>query len=105
MRKNPVAAFYILPFFIVFNSTISAQLRPVYTFQKDDTSLRRNFYEVTMAKKKESIKSVGKLYADDYKWIYENHYNEIGSLWKSNSTVTEPTAFKYLQSIVEKIIS
>jgi Zn-dependent protease with chaperone function len=81
-----------------------AQLRPVYSFQKDDTVLRKNYYEQSVAKKKLLLASIGKENAKDYKAVYENQFENIDKLWNSTRPVTSPEAHTYLQSIVQKII-
>ena len=48
---------------------------------------------------------IDKKNAWDYKKIYEDHFTEIGKLWKSDRSVTAPAAHSYLQSVVQKIIS
>ena len=93
-----------LPFFI---STLfcAAQLQSLYSFQKDDSSLKKAYFDQSFSKKNRTIASLDKKYATDYKKIYEDHFNEIGKLWQSDRSVTSPGAHGYLQSIVQKIIS
>ncbi|HKB45040.1 MAG TPA: M48 family metallopeptidase [Chitinophagaceae bacterium] len=82
-----------------------AQLQPVYSFQKDDTILKKNFYEQSLKKKNTLLASVSKENAADYKKIYNEQYKEINDLWQSSRPVTSPEAQSYLQSIVQKIIA
>ncbi len=82
-----------------------AQLQPVYSFQKDDTLLRKNYYEQSLKKKEQLLASIGKQHAKDYKEIYDEQFKEIGSLWQSTRPVTSKEAHGYLQSIAQKIIA
>ncbi|MBC7947134.1 MAG: M48 family metalloprotease [Chitinophagaceae bacterium] len=84
---------------------IVAHLQSFYAFQKDDTLLRRNYYEQTVKKKQMALASVGKEHAKDYKNLYEEQFKEIGSLWQSSRPVTATEAHGYIQSIVNKIIA
>jgi Zn-dependent protease with chaperone function len=99
---KPVA--FTLVLFVV-NLSCIAQLQPVYSFQEDDTLLRKNYYEQSVKKKEQLIAAVGKENAKDYKQMYEQQFEAIGELWKSTRPVTSPEAHAYLQSIVQKIIA
>jgi hypothetical protein len=83
----------------------AAQSQPLYSFQKDDTTLRRNYAEQSLAKKKALLASVGKENAKEYKDIYEDQFKNIGKLWNSTRPVTSPEAYNYLQSIMQRIIA
>ncbi|HEV8283439.1 MAG TPA: M48 family metallopeptidase, partial [Chitinophagaceae bacterium] len=96
----------IFPFlFCLISLFTKAQLGPVYSFKKDDTILRKNYYEQSLKKETEIISSLGKEYQVDYKKIYEQRFKEISSLWQSSRPLTSPDANNYLQSIVKKIIT
>ena len=82
-----------------------AQLQPVYSFQKDDTILKKNYYERSIGKKDILLSLIDKQNAKDYKNIYEDQFKQISLLWQSDRPVTEPAAHGYLQSVVQKIIS
>ena len=82
-----------------------AQLQAVYSFQKDDTILRKSYYEQSLKKKDLLLASLGKDNAKDYKEIYQEQFKEIAKLWQSTRPVTSPEAYSYLHSIVEKIIA
>ncbi|MEP7376638.1 MAG: M48 family metalloprotease [Chitinophagaceae bacterium] len=97
------SAVFLLIFFIA--SSCAAQLQPVYTFQKDDSLLKKNYYDQSAKKKDILLASVDKKNLPDYKKIYENQFKEIGQLWQSDRSVTAPGAHEYLQSVVQKIIS
>lgn len=100
MRKN-----LFLFFCTLLCCTFSfAQLKPVYTFQQDDTTLKRKLYEAALADKKALIVSLGKEYKKDYTDIYEERFKSVGALLKSSRAVTSPEAYNYLQALTKKII-
>lgn len=103
MRIEKNAVFFLL--FSVIILSCSAQLQPVYSFQKDDTILKKTYYDRSVGKKDILLSLIDKENAWDYKKIYEDHFKEIGRLWQSDRPVTDPAAHGYLQSIVQKIIS
>ena len=95
---------FLLHFFIAA-LYCAAQLQPLYSFQKDDSSLKKTYFEQTASKKNRALASLDKKYASDYKKIYEDQFKEIGKLWQSDRSVTASAAHGYLQSIVQKIVS
>jgi Zn-dependent protease with chaperone function len=95
-----ILLFSILTFF-----AHTGQSQSVYSFQQDDTVLRKKYNDQSLKKKELLLASVGKEYASDYKEIYENQFKEIGNLWQSSRPVTSPEAYAYLQSLVQKIIA
>ena len=82
-----------------------AQSQNSYNFWKDDTLLRRKFFDESMQKKQSLIAASPKQYAKDYKEIYEHQFDEIEDLWKGTRAVTSPEINTYLQAIVKKIIA
>ncbi len=80
------------------------QLKPVYNFWTDDSLVKKRYYEQALKNKEDLVASLDKDQKKDYKEIYESRFVEVGSLLKSNRTVTEPAAHQYLQSILKKII-
>ncbi|MBL7737808.1 MAG: M48 family metalloprotease [Chitinophagaceae bacterium] len=88
-----------------FHLSCIAQLQSAYTFQKDDTILRRKYADQSVKKKEILLASVEKQYAKDYKDIYGQQFESIGELWNSTRPVTSPEAHDYLQSIIQKIIT
>ncbi len=76
-----------------------------YIFQKDDTILRKKYYDESIRKKTLAFQSIGKEYASDYKKVYDDQFKLIESFWKSGSVVTDPEVNGYLQKIVHKIIT
>ena len=96
---------YTLVFFSFFILAANSQLRqPVYNFQKDDTVLRKTYYEQALQNKNKLIGSLGTTYKKDYKEIYESRYETVAELLQSTRPVTEPEANNYLQSVLKKII-
>src|SRR4051812_4231554 len=96
--------------FLFFISLVScltciAQAEEVYPLWKDDTLLRKNYYDQSTRKKQLFITSAGKEHAKDYKEIYESQFASINAFWQSTRPVTAPAEHAYLQSIVQKIIA
>ncbi len=83
----------------------AAQSQSVYLFQRDDSLLKKTYFEQSAKKKNALLASLEKKNAADYKKIYEEQFTEIGKLWQSSRSVTSPAAHGYLQSLVQKIIS
>ena len=103
MRIEKNAVFFLLLFVITLSCV--AQLQPVYSFQKDDSILKKSYYERSIGKKDVLLSLIDKQNARDYKKIYDDQFKEIGMLWQSDRSVTDPAAHSYLQSVVQKIIS
>jgi hypothetical protein len=76
-----------------------------YNLWKDDTMLRKQYYEESMRKKQALLSACPKTYEKDYKAIYEHQFAEIGELWKGTRAVTATEVNNYLQAIVRRIIS
>ena len=93
-----------LPFLLTVCFGVSQSQSP-YSFQKDDSILKKKYLDQSLIKKNNTLASLDKKFAADYKKIYEDQFNEIGRLWRSDRSVTSPAAHGYLQSIVQKIIS
>ena len=89
---------------IICPAVFSQLLQPVYNFQKDDTVLKRVYYEQALQNKSKLIGSIGPNYKKDYQEIYEARFKEVASLLQSNRSVTDPVANTYLQSILKKIL-
>ena len=81
------------------------QLKPVFTFQQDDSVVKKNYYQQALLQKNTTLNSLPKENKDDYKKIYEHRFEEIEGLLKSSRSVTSTEANNYLQSIVQKIIT
>ena len=94
----------LLVHLIICPAVFSQLLQPVYNFQKDDTVLRRVYYEQALQNKNKLIGSPGSNYKKDYQEIYEARFKEVAGLLKSDRSVTDPVAHNYLQSILRKIL-
>ena len=103
MGKQKGTLLFIVSFILHFSCF--AQLQPAYSFQKDDTVLRKKYYDQSVKKKELILASVGKENAKDYKNIYEEQFKEITELWKGSRPITSPEAHAYLQLIVQKVIA
>ena len=92
-------------YFIVAALFAVAQTQTIYPFWKDDTVLKKKYYDQTMKKKTDFIASAGKEHAKDFKLVYDANFENIGSIWQSSSPVTAKEVNDYLQSVVQKIIA
>ena len=102
MYKKSSTLFLFLYFFASY--ICFAQLKPVYSFQNDDSVLKRNFYNLSRQKTELLIAALGKENQKDYKKVYEERLGQTEDLLLSTRTVTDPVPHKYLQSILDKII-
>jgi hypothetical protein len=93
----------LFTFFIC--SLCQGQLVPVYSFQHDDTLLKRKYYQEALDKKKQLIAGLQKDNIKDYKQAYEDMFEVVEDLLISPRSVTEKTADNYIKSIVAKIIN
>ena len=100
---NPIRKAIILFFHLFIYSAVFPQLRPVYNFQKDDSILKKAYYEQALQNKNKLISSLGNEYKKDYQEIYEARFSEVSKLLQSTRAVTEREAHNYLQSILKKI--
>ena len=83
----------------------TAQSQTSFVFWKDDTLLRKKYYNESLQKKQALMAALPQSYTKDYKEIYEHQFDEISYLWNSTRVVTSPEVNGYLQSIVRKIIA
>jgi Zn-dependent protease with chaperone function len=94
-----------LLFFIAASFTAAAQLQPVYNFLRDDTVVKKNYFEKALQQKNTAISSITKQNKDDYKKIYESRFEEIEDLLTSSRSLTAAGAHHYLQAVLQKIIA
>jgi Zn-dependent protease with chaperone function len=99
-RKLNLILFFLFAVCIPF----AASPQSPYTFQKDDTVLRKKYYDQSVKKKELLLASAGKENAKEYKKIYDAQFEAIDELWQSSRPVTSPEAHAYLQLVVQKII-
>ena len=90
-------------FCLVICPSVFPQLRPVYVFQKDDSGLKKTYYEQALQNKNKLINSLGNEYKKDYKEIYEARFTEVAKFLESTRFVTDKEVNSYLQSLLEKI--
>src|SRR4030095_10560202 len=100
---NPTRKAIILFFHLFICSAVFPQLRPVYNFQKDDTILKKAYYEQALQNKNKLISLLGSEYKKDYQEIYEARFSEVSKLLQSTRAVTDREVHNYLQSILKKI--
>jgi Zn-dependent protease with chaperone function len=89
--------------FLIAGSASTAQLKPVYEFQVDDTLLKRKYFNEALLRKKVLMGSIT-TNSKDYKEAYNNMFETIGQLLISTRTVTEKVANDYIKAVVDKII-
>ncbi|MET0635636.1 MAG: M48 family metallopeptidase [Chitinophagaceae bacterium] len=99
-----IIRFFVLSIVLSIIVSATAQDATSYELLKDDSILKKQYFDISMKKKEQLLRSVGKEYAKDYKEIYELQFTEIGKLWSSSRPITSTTTNNYLQSIVKKII-
>ena len=100
---KPTRKAIILFFHLFIFSAVFPQLRPVYNFQKDDSILKKTYYEQALQDKNKLISSLGSEYKKDYQEIYEARFSEVSKLLQSARAVTDREVHNYLQSILKKI--
>ena len=100
---NPTRKAIIFFFHLFIYSAVFPQLRPVYNFQKDDSIVKKAYYDQALQNKNKLISSVGNEYKKDYQEIYEARFSEVSKLLQSTRTVTDKDAHNYLQSLLKKI--
>lgn len=95
-------------FFIIFLFTINtclAQVTPVYTFQKDDTVVKRTYYNEALKKKTSLKASLPKENTKEYEQAYNEMFATVEDLLLSSRSVTEKTADDYIKKIAARIIA
>ncbi len=90
--------------FTLLSFSCAAQLKPVYDFWKDDSVLKRSYYDRALKDKDQLVSSLGKDNKKDFKDNYESRFKIVAELLKSDRTVTAKEAHEYLQSILKKIV-
>ncbi len=90
----------------VFSSIIcKGQLTPVYTFQQDDTLLKRKYYNEALQKKTALLSALKKGNIKEYKEAYNDMFEVVEDFLISTRSVTEHEADNYIKSVAEKIIN
>jgi Zn-dependent protease with chaperone function len=96
---------FLLLFTLFTGLLCEAQFTPVYTFQKDDTLLKRKYYNEALAKKKVLVNELGKENSKDYKEAYDGMFEMVEDLLISHRSVTEQAADNYIKQLVAQIIA
>ena len=94
----------IFLFFLSCYLRSESQLRPVYDLQKDDSIIKKRYYERALRDKNDLINSLGTANKKDYTEIYSARFVQVAELLQSSRTVTDPVAHKYLQDIFQRIL-
>jgi len=82
-----------------------AQSPAVYSFQQDDTLLRRKLFQAAEARNKNTIAALGKDNLKDYKQAYESQLEMVRDLLLTSRSVTEEKAYGYMHAVVQKIVA
>ena len=93
----------LLLFFSAIQFAVYSQLKPIYNFWKDDSLLKKSYYEQALQKQNSLISSLGKENKNDFKEIYKYRFDQVANLLQSSRTVTAPEAHQYLQDLLKKI--
>ena len=90
--------------FLCFCTFLSAQQNPFYTFQKDDTILKKNWVQSIRTVKTSWLSKVSPSLKKDYEEIYKTHFEQIEKTITGKSPITAKEPYHYLQQVVAKII-
>jgi Zn-dependent protease with chaperone function len=89
---------------ILISFSCAAQLKPVYNFWKDDSLLKKSYYDQALQNQNTLISSLGKEHKEDYKEIYKLRFDQVSRMIQSSSAVTANEAHEYLQNLLKKIV-
>lgn len=90
--------------FLCFCSLLSAQQNPFYTFQTDDTILKKSWVQSVRLVKTSWLSKVKPSLKKDYEEIYKTHFEQIEKTIGGKSTVTAKEPYQYLQQVLSKIV-
>ena len=90
--------------FLLFCSLLAAQQNPFYTFQADDTILKKNWVQSVRQVKSSWLLKVSPSLKKDYEEIYKTHFEQIEKTISGKSTVTAKEPYQYLQQVLGKIV-
>ena len=99
-----IQAFYLILCAVAIG-TARAQLQPVFAFQKDDTSIKRKYFNEALQKKSTLVNSLADKNKKDYKQAYDDMFEMVEELLISSRSVTEQAADEYIKTVAGKIIS
>ena len=89
---------------LCFCTLLSAQQNPFYTFQTDDTILKKNWVQSLRMVKTSWLSKVSPSLKKDYEEIYKTHFEQIEKIINGKSSITAKEPHAYLQQVVTKII-
>ena len=89
---------------LCFCTLLSAQQNPFYTFQTDDTILKKNWVQSIRMVKTSWLSKVNPSLKKDYEEIYKTHFEQIEKIIDGKSAITAKEPHAYLQQVVTKII-
>jgi len=89
----------------LLSTTGYAQPLVSHPFYKDDTVVRKNYFDQSSKYHTELIKGLAKENKEDYKKIYDSRFLLVKDLFTSARSVTAPAANEYLQQVVAKIVA
>lgn len=75
-----------------------------YTFQQDDTLLKRKLFQTAEAYNKTMSEALGKENQKEYKRAYDRMLQTVRDLLLSSRSVTEEKAYRYINAIVKHIV-
>lgn len=90
---------------VVAYCAAKAQLQPVFSFQKDDTTVKRKYFNEALQKKNTLISLLNGKTKSDYKQAYDGMFEVVEELLISTRSVTEQTADGYIKAIANRIIN
>lgn len=96
---------FILFYTLFFNCCHLLAQQPVFAFQKDDTVLKRKYFNEALKKKEFFLNSLTKDNNKDYKQAYNNMFEMVEDLLISTRSVTEQRADNYIKAVVAKIVN
>lgn len=83
---------------------LPAQQNPFYTYQKDDTVLKKKWVGSVRQVKASWMEKVSPSLKKDYEHIYKLHFEQIERTISGNGCITAREPHSYLQQILDKII-
>lgn len=95
---------FILVHSLIFSAILLQAQQPVFSFQHDDTTLKRKYYNEALKKKQFLLSGIPKDNAKDYKEAYNSMFSTVEDLLISTRSVTEQKADDYIKAIVARIV-
>lgn len=105
MSSMAIKSKVLFTFLCVIASFFCIGQLPVYSFQQDDTLLKRKLFTAAEAKNKTLTASLGKDNQKDYKRAFESQLAMVKDLLLTTRSVTEEKAYTYINAVVQRIIN